>query len=262
MIISNQRISIPKNIQLGEFTVEVVDEYKLLGVIIDSKLTFEKHVTYICRQINIKLFSIKRLFYLCSSVKNQFFKTFILPYFDYCLSLYMYYPKKQIQKLADCFYICLDKLFHYRSTSKLRNLNPNMLNDFLSSHKLFAFEHRIFFRLLTFTNKIVNNIFSPSILKDCLTPRAQRHNTRSLRNSNEFDTPRNKTQFGEMTFSHFFPNLVNLACLSLIHLPIQQFRSNILKDINLIFNKLSVETDRQPEKYNILKKFFIKNPFC
>ena len=168
----------------------------------------------------------------------------------------------EIQKLADCFYICLDKLFHYRSTSKLRNLNPNMLNDFLSSHKLFAFEHRIFFRLLTFTNKIVNNIFSPSILKDCLTPRAQRHNTRSLRNSNEFDTPRNKTQFGEMTFSHFFPNLVNLACLSLIHLPIQQFRSNILKDINLIFNKLSVETDRQPEKYNIFKKFFIKNPFC
>ena len=136
-----------------------------------------------------------------------------------------------------------------------------MLNDFLSSHKLFAFEHRIFFRLLTFTNKIVNNIFSPSILKDCLTPRAQRHNTRSLRNSNEFDTPRNKTQFGEMTFSHFFPNLVNLACLSLIHLPIQQFRSNILKDINLIFNKLSVETDRQTEKYNIFKKFFYKKSF-
>ncbi len=44
-----------------------------------------------------------------------------------------------------------------------------------------------------FTNKIVTNIFSHSILKDCLTPRAQRRNTRSLRYSNEFDTPRNKT---------------------------------------------------------------------
>jgi hypothetical protein len=41
-----------------------------------------------------------------------------------------------------------------------------------------------------------------------------------------------------MTFSHFFPNLVNLACISLIHLHIQQFRSNILKDINLIFRHM------------------------
>jgi hypothetical protein len=33
------------------------------------------------------------------------------------------------------------------------------------------------------------------------------------------------------------------------------FRSHILKDINLIFNKFSVEIDRQPEKYNIFKIF-------
>ncbi len=47
------------------------------------------------------------------------------------------------------------------------------------------------FRLLTFANKIVNNISTHSFLKDCLTPRAQRYNTRSLRNRNEFDTRRN-----------------------------------------------------------------------
>jgi hypothetical protein len=38
--------------------------------------------------------------------------------------------------------------------------------------------------------------------------------------------------------------------------------SDILKDTNLIFNKFSVETDRQPEKYKIFKNCFIKNLFC
>ena len=36
---------------------------------------------------------------------------------------------------------------------------------------------------------------------------------------------------------------------------IQQIRYNILKDINPIFDKFSVEIDRQPEKYNIFKDF-------
>ena len=37
--------------------------------------------------INRQMYNIKRLFYLATSVKIQSFKTFILPYFDNCLSL-------------------------------------------------------------------------------------------------------------------------------------------------------------------------------
>lgn len=55
----------------------------------------------------LKLLAIKRLFQLCTSVKIQFYKTFILPYFDNCCSLQVFVPKLTIQiKLYDCNYSC------------------------------------------------------------------------------------------------------------------------------------------------------------
>ena len=52
--------------------------------------------------INSKLFSKKRLFYLSNSVKAQFFKTLILPYFDFTLSIY--FNKSVIQRLCNKYY--------------------------------------------------------------------------------------------------------------------------------------------------------------
>ncbi len=51
--------------------------------------------------INRKMFSIKSLFQLSFSVKIQFFKTFVMTYFDYCGSLSMYFSKA----------ICTEQLF-------------------------------------------------------------------------------------------------------------------------------------------------------
>ena len=40
MFVTNKRISIPESIFIGSNQVDVVDEFKLLGVILDSKLNF------------------------------------------------------------------------------------------------------------------------------------------------------------------------------------------------------------------------------
>ena len=73
MFITNKNIKKPKELLINGKTVKVVEDFKLLGVNLDSKLTFAKHTSMICLQINKKLFSIKRLFYLATSVKVQFF---------------------------------------------------------------------------------------------------------------------------------------------------------------------------------------------
>ncbi len=91
--------------------VEVVSKFKLLGVLIDYKLNFKEY-TQQCLVINRKLYSINRFFYLPYEVKLQFFKSFILPYFDYGLSLSIYYHKIAIRKLCKMYYICLKKLFN------------------------------------------------------------------------------------------------------------------------------------------------------
>ena len=103
MFINNKRVKLPNEIYIDGFYVKVVDSFKLLGVIIDNKLNFSEQCLNIKKLVNRKLYSIKRLFYLSTTVKIQFFKTFILPYFDYCSSLLIYYPKSSIQSLGRFF---------------------------------------------------------------------------------------------------------------------------------------------------------------
>jgi len=126
MLITNKRTVLPKHLMVNKYKVEVVSSFRLLGVIIDNKLNFIEYARYIKTIVNRKLFSIKKLFYLATSVKLQFFKSFILPYFDYCLSIYIYFPKITIQKIANCYNSCMFKLFKF----KAQITTPQCFNTF------------------------------------------------------------------------------------------------------------------------------------
>ena len=112
MFITNRRIKskLPSEIEIDGVPVKVVDTFKLLGVTIDNKLNFTKYTSDIRKTLNRKLYSIKWLFYLSTSVKIQFFKTFILLYFDYCLSLPIYFPKSTLQTLSQRCVIVIKKI--------------------------------------------------------------------------------------------------------------------------------------------------------
>ena len=49
---------------------------------------------FILNDLKINFYTFKKLlFYLCQSVKLQFFKSFIMPHLDYCSTLFCYFPK-------------------------------------------------------------------------------------------------------------------------------------------------------------------------
>ena len=60
---------------MNNISTEVVDSFKLLGVTLDSKLSFNDFITTSKKSINIKLYSIKKLFHLSKNVEIQFFKS-------------------------------------------------------------------------------------------------------------------------------------------------------------------------------------------
>ena len=139
----------------NDINITIVDKFKLLGVTIDNKLNFCSHIADIKLKINRKIHCIKILFFLSTNVKLQFFKTFILPYFDYCLSLAIYFSKAALQKLCNLYYTCLFKFFKIN----LNNVEANWANDFLKRYNLFSFQHRLFYRLSIFgfkCRKLVN----------------------------------------------------------------------------------------------------------
>ena len=146
MFITNKRVKIPECLTLEGIKIEVIAKFKLIGITLDSKLEFSQHIDEIRKLINYRFFSIKKLLYLSFSVKVQFFNTFILPYFDYCLSLIIYFHKSGKQRLANCYYLCL---FIYLSCLKFKFLSddPVSINEYLKIFRLFSFHQRIFLRL-------------------------------------------------------------------------------------------------------------------
>jgi len=107
MFITNKRsIQTPELIMINNQQVKVVNDFKLLGIIIDNKLNFAKNTYNSRKSINISLYAIQKLFQLPMCVKIQFIKTFILPYFDYCSTLCIYYSIDIIQKLANTYNNC------------------------------------------------------------------------------------------------------------------------------------------------------------
>jgi hypothetical protein len=151
--------------------VSVVNSFKLLGVTLDNKLNFTEHSSNLKKIVNKKLYSIKRLFFLCTSVKIHFFKTFILPYFDYCLSLIIYFPPSAYQSLNNCFNICLYKLFKFKPEATPEDEDENeekIMSDFigkLHSYDLFTLQSRIYNKLLLFAHGIKSNKKSPAELQ-------------------------------------------------------------------------------------------------
>ena len=250
MIITHKKIDIPKTIDIEvlnkSLSIQVVQQFKLLGVTIDDKLTFSQHVANICKKINMKLYSIKRLFYLPTAVKLQFFKTFILPFYDFGLSLVIYMSKHVIQKLANSYYLCLIKLFKFNFC----NMSNNTINDYLKRYNLFAFSHRILYRLILFSHKLANT--SHTISK-YIKYKDESNTTMCLRNSQDVSQPTINNRYGELTLTYFYCKFLNKVCIyHLRHTKLETLKTHILKDLNVMYDNLVIIFD----KFNVICKYY------
>ena len=125
----------PSVLNIDGNEIQVVDSFKLLGVTIDSKLNFRKFISDLRLSVNKKMYSIKRLFFLSFHVKLQFLKTFILPYFDYCSSILIYFPKSSVQKISNCYYHSIHKILKI----KYSNFNDfNQISNVLEKYNFQA----------------------------------------------------------------------------------------------------------------------------
>jgi hypothetical protein len=97
MFITNKRVSIPSEIMVDNTKVKVVDSFKLLGVTIGNKLAFTEYASILCRTVNKKLFSIKKLFYFATTVKIQFFKSLFYHILTIVLQ-FIFFPKSYSSK--------------------------------------------------------------------------------------------------------------------------------------------------------------------
>jgi hypothetical protein len=265
MFITNKRVTIPTTINIAGNVVEVVSSFKLLGVIIDNKLTFKNYVCHIKNNVNKRLFSFKRLFYLPLSVKLQFLKTFILPIFDYCLTILIYFPKYSIQKLANYYNLSIFKLISNNIMLAFRvdySEDFNTWNSILESHGLNAFQHRIIYRLSCFIHKIWNHCNSPSNLFNTFVFNREMC-PRNLRNVHHLYIPGTSG-----SFQHFFSLFINIFFIEkidaeeemdMIDQPLRSRKVKQLKDIRVdLTDPYSLFSTRVYNNINVFFLTFVK----
>ena len=161
------------------------------------------------------------------------------------MSIYIYFPKNTIQKIANCYNSCLFKLFKFKAqicTSECFNT----FNNFLEKYNLFNFQHRLFHRLLLFIHKIIYNDKSPAYLKNQikLILNKDMKGGKILRNANDRYIIITNTHYGQNTFAYFVNELIFLLneklCINFDNSNYFDVRYNLFKkrsfnNINLIF---------------------------
>ena len=81
--------------KIGEFDVKNGREEKLLGVKIDKKLSFENHVSSLCKKASQKLHALARVINFIDLAKGKsLMNAFITSQLNYCPLIWMFHSRK------------------------------------------------------------------------------------------------------------------------------------------------------------------------
>ena len=108
MLVSRSRTRFPEhpNLSINGALINQVHQLKLLGVTLDSKLTFETHLRDMSRSISQKLGILRKSkkIYEDDDILRRCFFSFTLPHFEYCSAVWC--------SAADCHLRLLDRAFN------------------------------------------------------------------------------------------------------------------------------------------------------
>ena len=105
LLVLGQRCDDPVTVRIGSANVVNSYEEKLLGVQIDSKLSFENHVSKLCQKASNKLYALARISpYTDQRKLRTLMRAFITSQFQYCPLIWMFHSRqlnKKINKIQE-----------------------------------------------------------------------------------------------------------------------------------------------------------------
>lgn len=181
MLITNKKlIDISRIvIKINDEKIELVNEIKYLGIIIDNKLNFEANVNHICRKLGCKVNVLSRLRYqLNCQQKISVYKTIIEPHFKYCSTILFLSKQSDINRLQLIQNKCMRNILRVDRASHQK--------DMLNALKFLSVEQIIKFNTLVFVYKIVNGI-APIYLSNKIVYNYENERKNTLRNRNNIE---------------------------------------------------------------------------
>ena len=155
---------------VGDALLWEEDSAKLLGIIKDSSLTFDSHVTMLCRKASQKLTAISRLSNFMSQEKRiLLMRTFFESQFNYCPLIWMFCSRSLNHKI--------NKL-HERALRMAYSDYESSFEDLLDKDCTVTIHKRNLRALATEMYKVSNNL-CPMFMNDLFTELSIPYNTRS-----------------------------------------------------------------------------------
>ena len=189
LVLGENNLNLPITISIENFTISSTETVELLGISIDSKLSFSGHISSICRKAGNRVRSLNRFRSVLTN-KQLFllFNTYILSAFNYAPILWMFCSKTSCREIDSIHKralraVCQDFSSNYEillQNSGYRRIHETHLRFILS--EIFKTQHNL----------------NPEFMKALFSPKPVRY---SLRNQNLLSLPSAKSsRFGTQSF--------------------------------------------------------------
>ena len=189
------------HVNIGTAQIENMQKEKLLGITIDSKLSFDKHIQQICSRASAKLKALARIAPFMNITKRKILmNAFFGVQFSYCPLTWMFHSRKLNKKINKLYERCLRIVY---------NNNTSTYEELLETDNSVSVHFRNVQALAIELYNVVNR-FSPDIMKGVF-----------LLNANSFYNTRNKrtfhsrhirtVHFGSETLSQLAPEIWELV---------------------------------------------------
>ena len=163
------------NIQIENSIINCSRSQKLLGVVLDNKLKFEKHIENICQKANRKLNALARVTnYMELPKRRILMNAFFKAQFNYCPIVWMFHSRSLNNKINRLHERCLRIIYNDKRSS---------FEELLVKDNSVSVHHNNIHALATEMYKVVNGI-SPEIMNDVFKVRNETHYR--LRHTSQF----------------------------------------------------------------------------
>ena len=184
------------NISIGGTVLSQVNSEKVLGVMIDNKLTWSHHINHIISKVNSLLALLRRIKkYLDHRTRVTFYNAYILPHFDFCCTIW-----------GSCNNTLKNSLLKLQKRAARIILDQTDLQksscDLFSESGITKIDKRICYHKSLLVYKYFNKS-TPSYFDNLLTPleKTSAYNTR-LQQKKSLHIPKHKTELFKSSFSY------------------------------------------------------------
>jgi hypothetical protein len=182
--------------------IEQVEEFKLLGIVFDSSLTFTTHFNTICKEMTSRMYLINRYKRFFSQKWTRIFCTsLVLSKLDYALPVWGNLCKSMYQRVDKIMFRLSSLVILQKSCKKSEMFNVFEKLDWLTiAERYELYSLKFMFR----------NIINVSTLTQCFPDFKKNVNsTRETRSSQDFKQPSFKIEFAKKSFVYQFSKLWN-----------------------------------------------------